>query len=176
MSFNDLANTRYSCRDFQRFKTVSRELLTKVIDSARLAPSACNRQPWTFIVIDDLCEPSSRQAVIECYNRPWMNNANAFIIACGNHDEAWHRPTDGKDHTDVDLSIAIEHICLAAADEGLGTCWVCNFDVATLSDKLNIPTNIEPIAIIPIGYPSEGSTATPKNRKEIDQIIKWGSF
>ncbi len=175
MSFNNLAKSRYSCRNFDRDKIVNRDLLTRIIDSARLAPSACNRQPWIFIVVDDCCEVSTRQAVIESYNRPWMNNAPAFIIACGNHDEAWHRPADDKDHTDIDLSIAIEHICLAATNAGLGTCWVCNFDVEKISHSLNIPSHIEPIAIIPIGY-SADSNIPSKNRKELEQIIKWGKF
>lgn len=176
MSFNDLVNARYSCRNYNRNKIVEREILAKIIEMARLAPSACNRQPWTFIVVDDQCDVSYRKCVIDSYNRQWVDTAPAFIIACGNHSEAWIRSSDGKDHTDVDLSIAIEHICLAATNDGLGTCWVCNFDVEILSKGLNIPPNIEPIAIIPIGYPAEDSTIPQKNRKEIEDIIKWGKF
>ena len=174
MSFNDIANARYSCRNYDRNRVVNRDTLASIIEAARIAPSACNRQPWTFVVIDDLCDASCRSAIIESYNRPWIESAPAFIVACGNHAEAWHRPADGKDHTDVDLSIAIEHICLAAADAGLGTCWVCNFNTELLIKALNIPEGLEPIALIPIGYPADNAPA--KNRKEIDQIIKWGKF
>lgn len=176
MSFNDLVNARYSCRNYNRNKVVERVLLVKIIEMARLAPSACNRQPWTFIIVDDQCEASCRKCVIDSYNRPWAETAPAFIIACGDHSQAWVRPADSKDHTDVDLSIAIEHICLAATDAGLGTCWVCNFDAEILSQGLNIPQNYEPIAIIPIGYPADDTTIPTKNRKEIEDIIKWGRF
>ena len=176
MAFNTLALKRYSCRNFDRNKAVDRDIMLAILESARLAPSACNRQPWVFVVIDDLCDASLRSAVIESYNREWVKSAPAYIIACGNHDEAWHRQADGKDHTDVDLSIAIEHICLAAADHGLGTCWVCNFDVEKITSALNIPSHIEPIAMIPIGYIAEDATIAPKVRKNIDEIVKWGSF
>ena len=174
MSFSDIANARYSCRNYNRNRVVERSILTSVIEAARIAPSACNRQPWAFVVIDDECDALYREAIIKSYNRPWVESAPAFIVACGDHTQAWHRPADGKDHTDVDLSIAIEHICLAATDAGLGTCWICNFDRETLIKALNIPESFEPIAIIPIGYPMDSAPA--KNRKEIDQIIKWGSF
>ena len=176
MAFNTLALKRYSCRNFNRNKAVNRDIMLAILESARLAPSACNRQPWVFVVIDDLCDASLRSAVIESYNREWVKSAPAYIIACGNHDEAWHRQADGKDHTDVDLSIAIEHICLAAADYGLGTCWVCNFDVEKLTKGLNIPSQFEPIAIIPIGYPATNDACNTKNRKESDEIITWGNF
>ncbi len=174
MSFADIANARYSCRNYDRNRIVERNILTSIIQSAQIAPSACNRQPWTFILIDDQCDASCREAIIESYNRPWVGSAPAFIVACGDHNQAWHRPADGKDHTDVDLSIAIEHICLAATDAGLGSCWICNFDKEKITKKLNIPSNIEPIAIIPIGYPIDNAPA--KNRKELEQIIKWGKF
>ena len=147
------------------------EMVETLLRAAMAAPSAMNRQPWEFIIIDT---PELCQGVIKSYDREWVKTAPTFIIACGNHDEAWHRASDGKDHTDVDLSIAIEHICLAATDAGLGTCWICNFDRETLIKALNIPESFEPIAIIPIGYPMDSAPA--KNRKEIDQIIKWGSF
>ena len=176
MSFSDIANARYSCRNYDRNRVVERSILTSVIEAARIAPSACNRQPWAFVVIDDECDALYREAIIKSYNRPWVESAPAFIVACGDHSQAWHRPADGKDHTDVDLSIAIEHICLAAADEGLGTCWVCNFDVDKIKSGLNIPAQYEPIAIIPIGYPAPDATIATKNRKDIDEILKWGKF
>lgn len=97
-------------------------------------------------------------------------------MALGTHDEAWHRGFDGKDHTDVDVAIAVEHLCLAATSVGLGTCWVCNFDLAIVKDGLQLPDNVEPIAIIPIGYPVDGETVPEKKRKALDDIVKWGKF
>ena len=108
--FMTLSAARYSCRNYAA-RTVARETLKKAIEAASLAPSAVNRQPWTFVVLDT---PEMRQAIAECYPREWIKTAPAFIVAVGNHSEAWHRPSDGKDHTDIDLAIAIEHLCLAA--------------------------------------------------------------
>ena len=105
--FMTLSAARYSCRNYAA-RTVARETLKKAIEAASLAPSAVNRQPWTFVVLDT---PEMRQAIAECYPREWIKTAPAFIVAVGNHSEAWHRPSDGKDHTDIDLAIAIEHLC-----------------------------------------------------------------
>lgn len=168
----DLILNRYSCRNYAS-TPVPADLLLAVVDAARLAPSACNRQPWQFLVADS--EPL-RQAVRASYSRDWIATAPLYLIACGLHDQAWHRPADGKDHTDVDLSIAIEHLCLAAASMGLGTCWVCNFDPKVITDAFQLPPQAEPIAIIPIGYPADNRPAPVKNRKEIDQILKWGKY
>lgn len=174
--YYDLVSRRYSCRKYAD-TPVTRDLIMAVLDTARLAPSACNKQPWVFLVADrhdpshaDLCA-----AIAKSYDREWLSKAPAYIIACGNHDEAWHRGCDGKDHTDVDLSIAIEHICLGAASIGLQTCWVCNFDPSPVREAFGLPDHIEPVAIVPIGHPAvEGSK--PKVRKAIDEIVRWGKF
>ena len=168
----NLVEKRYSCREYLN-KPVGRDLISGILDIARLAPSACNRQPWEFLVIDT--DPL-REKVIASYNREWVKNVPVFIIALGLHDEAWKRLYDGKDHTDVDVAIAVEHICLAATSMDLGTCWICNFDAAKLSADLNLPEGIEPIAIIPLGYPNPTAAVPLKNRKPFDQIVKWGAY
>lgn len=167
-----LLERRYSCRAYQPHRTVERDLLNAVLDAARLAPSAVNRQPWVFLVVDS---PEGMQAVRKAYNREWMTVAPACIIAFGDHEAAWHRPADGKDHTDVDLSIAIEHICLAATSLGLGTCWVCNFDLTVIRDAFNVPDNLEPVALIPIGYPAT-DVVPEKKRKDAAEIIRFGKL
>jgi nitroreductase len=170
--FYDLVSRRYSCRNYTN-APVSRDLLVGVLDLARLAPSACNRQPWKFLVIDT---PELLEVVKRSYPREWMKNVPVCIVALGEHGEAWHRGSDGKDHTDVDVSIAVEHICLGAAAVGLGTCWVCNFDIDTLKDGLGIPEDVEPIALIPIGYPAGDGAVPEKNRKPLDEIVKWEKY
>ena len=89
--FMTLSAARYSCRNYAA-RTVARETLKKAIEAASLAPSAVNCQPWTFVVLDT---PEMRQAIAECYPREWIKTAPAFIVAVGNHSEAWHRPSDG---------------------------------------------------------------------------------
>lgn len=170
--FYSLSEDRFSCRSFKP-DAIDEALILSVIDATRLAPSACNRQPWLFVVADT---PELRQAVAESYPREWFAAAPVFIVACGLHSEAWHRPTDGKDHTDVDVAIAVEHLCLAATSLGLGSCWVCNFDAVAVAKAFNMPDDVEPIALIPLGYPADGLTLTPKKRKNLTEILRWGKF
>ena len=168
----DFFTGRYSCRNYSD-RPVGRDVLEQVLEAARLAPSAVNRQPWTFVVVDN---EEGRRAIFEAYGREWIRTAPLFIIAFGHHDAAWHRPFDGKDHTDIDLAIAVEHICLAAAAAGLGTCWVCNFDPAVIRKAFGTDDSTEPVAIIPIGYAASESKVLEKNRKPLDEIVKWNKL
>ncbi len=165
----DVMLRRYSCREYAPIP-VNREHILEVLEAARIAPSACNRQPWKFIVADT---PELCKKIALCYDREWARTVPAFIIAAGCHNEAWHRAEDGKDHTDVDLSIAVEHICLAATALGLGTCWICNFNPTKLNETLSLDNNTEPVAIIAIGYPARPD-APDKKRKPIEEIVIWG--
>ena len=90
---------------------------------------------------------------------------------CGVPSEAWVRPADGHNHVDVDVSIATEHLCLAATALGLGTCWVCNFNPDVLSSGLGLDRSIVPVAIVPLGHPAEGTAAPAKRRKELGEIL-----
>lgn len=162
---------RYSCREYDS-APVNAKSLEAILDMARIAPSACNRQPWRFLVANT---PELCAEVVACYDREWVKTAPAFIIACGLHDEGWHRQADGKDHTDIDVAIAVEHICLCAATLELGTCWICNFDVPKLREAFNIPDNVEPIAIIAIGTPAKPSNVE-KVRKPFEEVVKWGKY
>ena len=170
--FVNLVSSRHSCRKYKD-TPVGHDLIRTVLDTARLAPSACNRQPWSFIVLEG---EQGREICSRAYDREWIRTAPAFIIVCGHHDEAWHRGCDGKDHTDVDLSIAIEHLCLAATSLELGTCWVCNFDPAPIAAAFALPEGVEPVAIIPVGYPADPQTVPEKKRKSLDEIVRWGKF
>ena len=167
--FYELAATRYSCRNYLP-KPVGRDLIAAILDTARLAPSACNRQPWTFIVLDSR---QGRQMVLNSYPRDFIKPVGTFIVACARHNESWHRASDGKDHADIDVAIAVEHICLAASSLGLGSCWICNFDHVALHRDLKLPADTEPIAIIPIGYPDPEAKPSPKKRMSLDEIVRW---
>jgi len=93
----------------------------------------------------------------------------------GDHNKGWHRKSDGKDFTNIDVAISIDHLTLAATEKGLGTCWICNFDADKCCNILNLPKDMEPIALIPIGYP----VIEPKSEKKrlpIDQLVHWNKF
>ena len=101
-----------------------------------------------------------------------MATAKAVIMVVAVKDEAWVRATDGKYHGDIDAAIITEHICLAATEQGLGTCWVCNFDAALCHDLFALADNEEPVVLIPIGIPA--AEPTEKKRKSLDAIWSEG--
>jgi len=97
-----------------------------------------------------------------------------IIVACVNHRESWKRGSDGHDFGEVDVAIAIDHLTLAATAKGLGTCWVCNFDVPGCRKVLDLPDHLEPLALIPLGWPAVSSP--PKKRKPVEEILSWEKY
>ena len=164
MNFLELVKSRYSCRQYAN-RPVEKEKLEYVMECVRLAPSAVNLQPWRFRIVKDV---EVLQKLWECYNREWFKSAPVCIVASVVHDEEWVR-SDGKHHGDIDVAIAVEHLCLAAAEQGLGTCWVCNFDAALCKEVLAMRENEEALVIIPMGYPD--CEPTEKKRKDMNEIV-----
>lgn len=169
--FLALAKARGSVRAFAPV-AVERAKLEYMLEAARLAPSAVNFQPWCFVVVRD---PGELKALYECYPREWFASAPACIVVCGNHEVSWKRASDGKDFCDVDTAIATEHLALAAAEQGLGSCWVCNFDTVRCREVLNLPPSWEPIALLPVGYPAD-TAGTERKRKPLNDVVKWEHF
>lgn len=165
MDFLELTKKRYSVRSYTS-QEVEKEKLDYILECARYAPSAVNKQPWQFIVIQsELQKKSCKRFTLP--NGLWKP---PYIIVCANDSVAWTRQYDNKNHADIDAAITTEHICLAAAEQGLGTCWVCNFDIDECKHSLGLSANIHPVAIIPIGYPAD-SKHNPTARKSIDEIV-----
>ena len=166
--FMDVVEQRYSCREYDSTRQLPKEDVALVVEAARLAPSAVNRQPWSFVAVTDV----HKKEEILIKSRPAFKEAPILLVCCGHHDQAWHRPVDGKDHTDIDVAIAVEHICLSATSMGLATCWVCSFDVEATRRVLNLPDEVEPVALIPLGY-AKTDVVPEKKRKELDEILTW---
>ena len=166
-NFLELVNNRYSCRSYQPL-AVEKEKLAYIMECVRLAPSTVNRQPWKFRIIsseEDIAK------IRQCYHKEWFTTAPMYIIASILHDEEWVR-FDGKHHGDIDIAIAVEHLCLAATEQGLATCWVCNFKADICKELFALPENEEPAVIIPLGYATD--EIKPKNRKPMDDILTSG--
>lgn len=165
MNFLELTRKRFSARSYKP-DSISDEEIGYLIEAARMAPSAVNRQPWHFFIVKS---EEYRKKVQECYPREWFKEAPLYIVVCVDESAAWVRGSDNKSHADIDAAIAAEHICLAAADSGLGSCWVCNFDAQMLHQLLNLPANLHAAVILPIGhireYPEKKS-----ERKEAKEI------
>lgn len=173
MDFLSLAKQRFSCRKYLE-KVPSDDLISEVLNIVRVAPSAKNLQPWKFIVIN------KNEALAEMkstYGRSWIESAPIIIAACGNHEASWIRD-DGKDHCDIDLAIAIDHLTLAATSKGLGTCWICKFDSGRAAELLKLPVEWEVVALIPIGFPELEADVErhEKLRKPLSDIVDYNRF
>lgn len=166
MEFRELIVRRYSVRAYKA-DPIEADKLQFVLEAARLAPTAANRQPFQLIVI----RTAGRQAELRrIYAREWFTQAPLVICACGIPDLAWVRG-DGRSYMDVDVAIAMDHLVLAAADVGLGTCWVANFDPIAAREVLRLPNGLEPVAFTPLGYPAD--QPKPKERKPLAELVRY---
>lgn len=169
MNFLEIAQKRKSVRQFSS-KEIETEKLDYILECVRLAPSAVNFQPWFFYIIKS---EESKALIKQCYDRNWFVKAEApvYILACIDHSQSWKRAYDNKDHGDIDIAIAVEHLCMSAAEQGIGSCWVCHFDPAQCKELFELPENLEPAVIIPLGYP-EKEEANNAKRKSLEEICK----
>ncbi len=145
------------------------EIIWNLFSKARLAPSACNIQPWYFYVVTNkeiVCKIQS------AYKRDWFKTAPAIIVACADYESSWKRSYDGKNYGDVDLSIIFDHITLLAYEAGLGTCWIGAFDPAILKEVFPIRKNLTTVALTPIGYPAD-KIVQEKKRKDVGEILEF---
>jgi nitroreductase len=169
MEFSELIEKRYSVRAYKPHP-VDDERLHQVLQAARLAPTAANRQPFQLIVI----HTEGREAELKrIYNRDWFVQAPLVICACGVPAQGWVR-RDGKSYCDVDVAIAMDHLILAAADAGLGTCWIGAFDPDAAREVLGLPDDVEPVAFTPLGYPAD--RLSPKKRKPLSELVRYENW
>ncbi len=171
MEFTELIHTRESIRNYDPERPVPEEILRKILDAGRLAPSACNYQPWKFILISS---PGMLEKVKACYQSEWIKGAPHILAVVGIKDKAWNRSFDGYNSVEVDAAIAMTHIILAAANEGVATCWVAAFNTTRLSKVLNTGINQIIVGITPLGYPgSELKTGRIKKRKSLEEVTEF---
>jgi nitroreductase len=161
MEFMDVINSRKSVRDYLG-KPVEEEKLLKILEAARLAPSWANKQGCNYVVV------KNRAAINELawdFNS-WIGEAPVILAACidpknsGSHNN--------MDYYLVDVGISMEHLVLAAADLGLGTCWIAGFDEAKAKKLLNIPEAVRVVALTPLGYPAPMS----ERSKTVREFVK----
>ncbi|MDD2554069.1 MAG: nitroreductase family protein [Desulfotomaculaceae bacterium] len=166
MMFTELIQKRYSVRSYKP-DMVEEDKLAQVLEAACLAPTACNRQPFQFIVI---WTAGRKEDLKRIYSRSFFTEAPLVICACAVPGQAWSR-MDGVNYSVVDATIAMDHLILAATELGLGTCWIAAFDPDAAREILKLPQGVEPVAFTPLGYPAD--TPGVKNRKPLSGIIRY---
>lgn len=180
MDFLKLAQTRQSVRNYSN-ETIEKEKLERCLEAARLAPSASNSQPWTFVVVD---EPALKEKIArETYSQ--LVSFNKFAVQAGAIVViVMEKPKliaqiggaiKKKEYSLIDIGIAAEHFCLQAAEEGLGTCMLGWFNEEPIKSLLRIPHSKTIGLLVTIGYPSS-QDIRDKNRKSIDEFRKYNIY
>ena len=172
-AFLDLAEKRRSVRSYKPDE-VPEELLQTVLEAGRLAPSACNKQPWRFIVVRS---ETVRRALGAAYAREWFWKAPLVIAVCILPKEAWTRSHDGKNYAMADGALAMDHLQLAAAELGLGTCWIAAFDPAAAREILGLPDGVEIVGMTPLGFSDVEANPRVRSRRPLGETVmkeRWG--
>lgn len=160
MSILDIAKQRFSVRTYLD-KEISQETLETILEAAHAAPTAANMQPVKLLVV------KSDEAKVKLAKAANIYNAPVAIIVCADRNKAWTRPFDGMKTTDIDASIITDHIMLTATEQGLGTVWICYFKPDVIKEEFNLPSGLEPINILAMGYTDEKADI---NRHESQRI------
>jgi len=161
LKFNEVIETRRSIRKYKN-TPISKEKINKILEAARIAPSAGHRQPWHFIVVEN------KETIKKLAKREWAAEAPVMIVGLADPEASPHWCIN-------DLGIAFEHIVLAATDLGLGTCWMGQSKREELvKSLLDIPDKFRVIALTPLGVSDE--TPDSKDRKSLDDIVSWEKY
>jgi len=170
VEYSELIATRYSVRAY-RPDPVEYEKLQAVLEAARLAPTAANRQPFQLVVM----HTAGREGEIgKIYRRPWFVQAPLVIAVCAISSLAWVRESDRFNARLIDAAIVADHLILAAANLRLGTCWVAAFNVEAARNVLGLPDEAEPVIFTPLGYPAD--QPGPKIRKPLSELVRHESW
>jgi len=166
MDVINVINKRYSVRAYKP-DPIEDDKLTVILNAARMAPTASNRQPFKIIVIHSR---GREDELLSIYSSPWFVQSPLILCVCGLTEMGWVRK-DGKPYLYVDIAIVMDHIVLAASELGLGTCIIAAFNETNARTVLAIPAEVEPILFTPLGYPTD--TPRTKERKELADLVSY---
>lgn len=172
MEFNKLITDRYSVRKFEQ-KHLPQEVIDKILQAGHKAPTGCNYQPQRILVLNSDESISKLRECTKCHF-----NAPTAMLVCHNKDESWKRPYDGALSSSVDAVIVAAYMMLAAQQEGVGSCWVMHFNPLVMREKFNIPENIEPTALLVMGYPSPDAEPLDLHfsSRPMEEVVFYDSF
>lgn len=171
MDFLELVKNRESIRNYDPEHPVEKEKLERILEAGRLAPSAANRQPWKFYLIS---KPENLERIRECYAKGWFEDAPHVLVVAGKKEQAWTRGSDGYNALETDLTIAMDHMILAAEAEDIGTCWIAAFHLEKLKNSGIIALDETVFAITPLGYSKAGfKKSRRKLRKPAEEVVVY---
>ena len=173
MDIYEIMRTRRSVRKY-RPDPIPQEVLMRVLDAARIAPSGSNRQPTRFIVVQD--EETKAKLVPLCHDQAFVATAPALICAVGRNINYNRGEWMGDCAMIVDVVIAVDHLTLAARAEGLGTCWIGSFNNAKLKEFFRFPEDVNVVALTPLGYPDGDPFTDPEGRIPMEEFVMWGGW
>ena len=169
MDFEKVITERYSVRKFEN-EHLEEEIIDKLLNAGHVAPTGCNFQPQRILVLNTDESVEKLKRCTKCHF-----DAPCAMLVCYNKDESWTRPYDNAQSAPVDASIVATHIMLEAKNLGLGSCWVMHFNPFKMRETFNIPENIEPVALLVMGYPHKDSQPFEMHykSKSIDDIVSY---
>lgn len=171
MEFYDVVKNRKSVRKYKS-DPIPDDVLTRILEAGRIAPSAKNIQPWKFIIVKD--PELKRQIAQASRGQLWIADADIILIGCILEKIAWSRMGGYMSSGPVDITIALDHMILAAANEGLGTCWIGAFVEKDVKEILQVPEDVTVLALTPIGYPAE--KPKDRGRKELKEVVSYDKY
>lgn len=172
MEYNKLISERFSVRSFTS-EHLPQEVIDEILNAGHKAPTGCNYQPQRILVLNNEQSMSKLRKCTKCHF-----NAPCAMLVCHNKEESWIRPYDSALSSPVDAAIVTTHMMLMAHQAGVGTCWVMHFDPSAMRENFNIPENIEPFALLVMGYPSPDARPLDlhfKNRP-LSEVVFYDSF
>ena len=169
MEFYEVIKTRRSIRSYKKTK-VPDDVLHRVLEAARIAPSGHNRQSWKFYMVESA--DKIRGVADGCAGKAWIGEAPAIVVAVGRKYEYNRGGYMGEMSFTMDVTIAFTHLILAARAEGLGTCWIGDFSNDKVKEALGLPEDEYVVALSPLGYPNKGVFIENTSRKSLDEITE----
>lgn len=172
MDFDKLISERYSVRKFKS-EQLPQDVINKILEAGHKAPTGCNYQPQRILVLNTDESMNKLRDCTKCHF-----DAPTAMLVCHNKNESWKRPYDGALSSSVDAVIVATHMMLSAHNIGVGCCWVMHFDPVTMQKTFNIPKDIEPVALLVMGYPAEDAKPLDLHYKSrpIDEVVFYDSF
>ena len=157
-------------------KTIPKQVLNRVLEAARLAPTAANKQPFKLVLVTD--ELTKAKLVEASRKQTFIAEAPIVVVGCAFPEESYQKIGGTHTSEEIDISIVFDHLMLQAAEEGLGTCWIGAFDENKIKEILNIPSNVKVIGLTPLGYPSGGEFKPGKHleRKPLSEIVLYEKY